>query len=544
MQDLLGEMDVNVANRRYSPPMKAIKSESRRKVRVLSPPLTESKRGGAHNEESSLTTPPPEVAMIDNDGFPALGDDNLGSDAAIGSSPVTRAVERKAQVAIKIEEDDDALEVAQAISRSGVVSANVNMSGKRPVKKIDYPTPDSSSPTRPPAEVIDDSSWTNVTNKLNVLSGPPSETVTVGKMQSQDALEEDGSLDFFWLDYTELNGSLLLFGKVKNKKTGQYASCFVKVDNVLRKLFFLPREHRQKHGHETIEEVDMGAVYEEVASLMSKMRVTMHKMKPCERKYAFELPDIPREGEYLKLLYPYDKPVLPVDTTGETFSHVFGTNTSIFEQFVLWKNIMGPCWLKIQDADFGAVNNASWCKLELQVTRPNEITVLGESDNLEAPPLTLMSIALRTMMNEKDNKQEILLASARIYENISLTDTTPAEKLPCKTLTIMRPVADGYPTGFKMDVEKHVGNVKMEKTEQGLLSLFMAHLASVDPDVLMGHKLEDIDYSILLNRMRERKTPGWHRIGRLRRSEWPKASGKGGAGFFAERQLVAGKIDV
>ena len=46
-------------------------------------------------------------------------------------------------------------------------------------------------------------------------------------------------------------------------------------------------------------------MYEEVDALMSKSRVDMHKIKPCSRKYAFELPDVPKEADYLKLLYPY-----------------------------------------------------------------------------------------------------------------------------------------------------------------------------------------------------------------------------------------------
>jgi hypothetical protein len=86
----------------------------------------------------------------------------------------------------------------------------------------------------------------------------------------------------------------------------------VKVDNILRKLFFLPRQYHQKHGHDTSEEVDMKDVYEEVDELMTKLRVGMHKIKPCTRKYAFELPDIPREGDYLKLFYPYSSKTAPL----------------------------------------------------------------------------------------------------------------------------------------------------------------------------------------------------------------------------------------
>ena len=82
----------------------------------------------------------------------------------------------------------------------------------------------------------------------------------------------------------------------------------------------------------------------------------------------------------------------------------------------------------------------------------------------------------------------------------------------------------------------------MEKNEAGLLSVFLALLQRADPDVLIGHRLDDIGYSTLLSRMRERKTPGWHRIGRLKRSDWPKNMGKGGGSFFAERQLAAGRL--
>ena len=225
------------------------------------------------------------------------------------SSPVAKAVERKSNATIKAEDEDeeDLMEVAQA---DGIATESVNMAGTRPVpkiKKVDtYPSPVSSSPTRAPTHHIDASAWNDVNDKLNVMdSSQSAETHSFGKLDHNDAIEENGSLRMFWTDYTEVNGSLCLFGKVKDKKTGSFVSCFVKVDNILRKLFFLPRQYRQRHGRDTTEEVDMKDVYEEVDEMMAKLRVGMHKIKPCTRKYAFELPDIPKEGEYLKLLYPY-----------------------------------------------------------------------------------------------------------------------------------------------------------------------------------------------------------------------------------------------
>jgi len=550
MADLLGEVDSNILPT-HIPSRNVVKSETRRKVRILSPPLSENpkptrEKGNAPELQSPAEQP--QLNLDDDEPLPGGGDDddNVPMSDPTPSSPITKAVERKSSAPIKVEEneeEDDLMDIAEATGHHDSKVTSVNMTGSRPppkIKKEAYPSPMSSSPPRVTSDAVD-ASWNDVTNKLNVLSSPATETRTFGKLRAQDAIEEDGSLRMFWLDYAEVNGSLCLFGKVKNKQTGSYVSAFVKIDNILRKLYFLPREYRHKNGRDTDEEVDMEDVYREVDEIMSRLRVGMHKIKPCTRKYAFELPDIPKEAEYLKLLYPYDKPALPMDLKGETFSHVFGTNTALFEQFVLWKNIMGPCWLKIEEADFTAVNNASWCKLECQVSKPALINPIPDSENMEAPPLTLMSLSFRTQFNVKENTQEILVASARVYENVSITDTTPPEKLPCKTFTVMRPPGSAYPMGFEAETKKRRGTYILEKSEQFLLSKFLALFEKMDPDVLMGHQLQEVDLGILLNRMKEKKTPGWHRIGRLKRGEWPKNFNKGG-GFFADRHLVAGRL--
>lgn len=204
---------------------------------------------------------------------------------------------------------------------------------------------------------------------------------------------------------------------------------------------------------------------------------------------------------------------------------------------------MGPCWLRIEDAEFGVIHNASYCKLEVQVSKPNTITPLSESENIEAPPLTLMSIALRTVLNVKDNKQEILAVSARTYHNISLTDTTEPIDLQCRSITVIRPFTSQFPIGFEAEVKKRAkGTVKLVKTEQEILSYFLGQLASVDPDVLIGHQLEGVDFSILLSRLQARRTSQWSRIGRFRRTEWPSSMGKMGGNFFAERALLSGRL--
>ena len=257
MASLLGEVDVNVPAPRLPVVTRTVKSEARRKVRVLSPPVSEAKRTLAKpysgiDAGHVLDTPPLERIDDDDDGFlRGMDDDDIAMSDPLPSSPIVKAIERKGQASLKQEEDDDEdlMEVTQAVGHHNIGSASINKSGSRPapkVKKTAYPSPESSSPIRSSADTIDASAWNDVTSKLNVLSSPASETVSFGKVKPEDALEEDGSLRMFWLDYTEVNGSLCLFGKVKNKKTGSYVSAFVKVDNILRKLYFLPREHRQR----------------------------------------------------------------------------------------------------------------------------------------------------------------------------------------------------------------------------------------------------------------------------------------------------------
>ena len=204
---------------------------------------------------------------------------------------------------------------------------------------------------------------------------------------------------------------------------------------------------------------------------------------------------------------------------------------------------MGPCWLKIEDGNFGNLKNASHCKLEVLAEHPNMISTLTDSDNLDAPPLTLMSVALRTAFNAKDNKQEILAISARIYDKVSLSDTTPAEKLPCRTFTVVRPHGQAFPLGFEnLAKQRKRGLIVMRKQESELLSFFLAQIDVADPDVILGHQLEGVDYSILINRLVEKKTHQWSRLGRLRRSQWPAAINKTGGNVFAERQIMAGRL--
>lgn len=316
LNDLLGEVDTNLPTPAPRP-YKQQRSGERRKARTLSPapePASKKKK----TVDDRLPSPPAPTCRDNYDGFvPPMDDDqdlppmaDVPTSDPAPSSPAAKVAERKAQV--KQEQKDDEDEGMMEVSHAGAIDASrVNMSASRPARKLvkpdPYPSPGSSSPLKGPDSSVDSSSWNRLTEKLNVVSSSPgsADARVVGKIDHRDAIEADGSLNFFWTDYTEVNGSLCMFGKVLNKKTKNYVSCFIKIDNILRKLYFLPRKHRVRDGQETEEEVGMMDVYNEVDEMMTKMNVGIYKIKSCTRKYAFEIPGIPKEAEYMKLLYPY-----------------------------------------------------------------------------------------------------------------------------------------------------------------------------------------------------------------------------------------------
>jgi len=77
-------------------------------------------------------------------------------------------------------------------------------------------------------------------------------------------------------------------------------------------------------------------------------------------------------------------------------------------------------------------------------------------------------------MNHKDNRQEIVLAAGRVYDNVSLDDPTPADKLPCYGFTLLRPMEGGvFPLQFESEVKKAgwSNRLILQNTEGALLNL-------------------------------------------------------------------------
>uniref|UniRef100_A0A672SU74 DNA polymerase n=1 Tax=Sinocyclocheilus grahami TaxID=75366 RepID=A0A672SU74_SINGR len=346
---------------------------------------------------------------------------------------------------------------------------------------------------------------------------------------------------FYWLDAFEDQynqpGVVYLFGKVWIESAKAHVSCCVAVKNIERTMHLLPREHKVNlaTGEQTDCPVGMMDVYQEFNSLSEKFKIMKFKSKPVTKNYAFEIPDIPSQCEYLEVKYSAELPPLPSELKGSTFSHVFGTNTSSLEHFLLNRKIRGPCWLDVKTPQLSN-QPISWSKVEAVAQKIDLISVVKD---LSPPPLVVMSISLKTVQNPKTHQNEIVSLAALIHHKFPLDKAPPRSPFQTHFCLVSKPSDCIFPYDFKDAVRKKNGIVEIAGTERTLLGFFLAKMHKIDPDVLVGHDIFGFDLEVLLQRINVCKVPHWSKIGRLRRANMPKLGGRSG---FAEKSATCGRL--
>ncbi len=69
---------------------------------------------------------------------------------------------------------------------------------------------------------------------------------------------------------------------------------------------------------------------------------------------------------------------------------------------------------------------------------------------------------------------------------------------------------------------KGVATKTLHGNERALLCWFIAKLHQTDVDVIVGHNFLGFDLDVLLHRLQRLKIHDWSKLGRLRRTVWPK----------------------
>lgn len=435
------------------------------------------------------------------------------------------------QFTIDDDDDDDDEEDNVIIKRrklkSAATDSPVNLSSKDKLSTSPFVTAPGTPMTGKP-----------ISSKRNIENPSESSTSSHVKLEKDDIIDQSSdSFQFFWFDFAEVNNTLLLFGKVKTL-SNKYESAMVQVKGVCRALYFLPRENNTP-----------SEIYDEIIPLlMEKYGLEHIRAKPEKMKYAFELPDIPKESEYLKVLLPFDTPkasrdLIPPDLSSDTFYHVFGGNSGLFESFVVQNKIMGPCWLEIKNGDFNILQNTSHCALEVSLSDPSQVTPSSDKD---MPPLNALSISVQTILNVNENKQEVVSLTLATYEKLNI-DLPIAEDLkPNNIVTLVRPPeGDNFPVGFATLAKQKLNDqVRLFNNEKTLLACFCAMMKLIDPDVLVGHRLESMALDVIAHRVYEKNIPTFSSLGRRVRKNWPDRFGNANANMnhFFVREIMAGRL--
>uniref|UniRef100_A0A0E0FW87 DNA polymerase n=1 Tax=Oryza nivara TaxID=4536 RepID=A0A0E0FW87_ORYNI len=367
---------------------------------------------------------------------------------------------------------------------------------------------------------------------------------------------KDGALPFYILDAYEEpfganSGTVYLFGKVEVGK--RFHSCCVVVKNMQRCIYAIPSSsifprdtisRLEKNSttsdsspslRASLHELASG-LKSEIADKLSDFNVSNFAMTPVKRNYAFERTDLPNGEQYvLKINYPYKDPALPTDLRGQHFHALLGTNNSALELLLIKRKIKGPSWLSISKfVACPATQRVSWCKFEVTVDSPKDISVLMTSTTLEVPPVVVAAVNLKTIINEKHNVHEIVSASVICCHHVKIDSPMRSEDWQKRGMlshfTVMRKLEGSiFPIGLSKESsdrnQKAGSNVlALESSERALLNRLMIELSKLDCDVLVGHNISGFDLDVLLHRAQTCKVPSnmWSKIGRLRRSVMPR----------------------
>ncbi|ROT82337.1 putative DNA polymerase alpha catalytic subunit-like [Penaeus vannamei] len=384
--------------------------------------------------------------------------------------------------------------------------------------------------------------WETVKDEVKDASIVQDVQIDASKLPLTTNSEGEQVLRFYWLDaYEDIYkqpGTVYLFGKVWIESAQTHTSCCVAVKNIERRLYILPRTKRMdlKTKEESEDPVGMMEVYQEFNStVVQKYKILEFKSKKAKKNYAFEKFDVPNTADYLEVRYSASLPALPSDICGETFSHVFGTNTSPLEIFLLDRRIKGPCWLDIKFPQLPSPV-VSWCKVEAVAVKPDHVSVVA---GLVPPPVVVMTMGMRTTVNPKTHQNEIAMVSCLVHQDFPLDKAAPQPPFQLHFCAMSHPSDVTWPWDLK-DALPRYRSTKIEKmeTERALLGFLLAKIHKIDPDIVVGHDIYGFDLNVLLHRVNANKIPHWSRLGRLRRTQMPKLTGRG----FAERSAMCGRL--
>lgn len=324
----------------------------------------------------------------------------------------------------------------------------------------------------------------------------------------------------------------------------------------------------------------MSEMVDDIRAVRERYALKKITMKSVKRHYFFDKAAVQRGHDqmFVKVTYSAQRPaidaseLLATTLKNSRIAHVFGCRSTLTELLIIERRIMGPCWLKLINVREQAQRRGlSWCRRELFISDHKDIrqwsdVIEKEEDSGRLvgrrggstqeepprPPLTIMCIGLRTVLN-KSQANEICFATMLYTQDCNIDDPSdPAHKHIRISSFIRKIQADWYwPAEFERWAERQGGLVTLCNNEQSLLAGLCSVVQEVDPDVLVGHNIYAFDLEVLAARFHSLKLPFFHKLSRLRSARLAYAghsfsgnllNNRMGTGMNLGRQLTFGRL--
>lgn len=223
-----------------------------------------------------------------------------------------------------------------------------------------------------------------------------------------------------------------------------------------------------------------------------------------------------------KVLYEGKYPAPNTKKQYKTIEHIFGTNTSLLETFLLKCRLKGPCWLSISNYSVNKMQNSTWCNLAITCPTVASITIAKDIKR-PPPPLVVATLFVRTALHPKTQTNEIVMISCLVNNKFPVDKKPPNPPFNKHFCGFTRSTAQNWPSGVNEAI-KGMKGIKATKvdTERALLSWFLTNFKTVDPDLIVTHDASDCQLDAICDRLQSIKLPMWSRIGRLNLSTMPK----------------------
>ncbi|KAI0985655.1 hypothetical protein GJ496_007939 [Pomphorhynchus laevis] len=339
----------------------------------------------------------------------------------------------------------------------------------------------------------------------------------------------DENFEFYWIDAFEDRsnptvGVLYFFGKIikrSDPKCTEYTSCCVFVENIERKITIIPRQNLTDSHQQSVDAMMLG-VRKEIDQVFETRKILKYRCKVKEIKNCF-YQDIPNWLTVLEVYYPAIYPELPANLSGDTFQSIIGTSNSLLETFLLERKIKGPCWLQCKNIGRPQVTK-SWCCNEINVNS-TDVSILPNDDDKQLPSLCAMILSCGIVPSRKGNQNEIISLSIIVDRHFTL-DQAVASPDTEENFTVITKRDDlQFPLNMKLrkDAYKRL-RLTTVPSERTLLSFLLNRIHIIDPDIIIGHDISRSTIETLLIRIDQTRTQFWSKLGRLRRSVFPKST--------------------